>query len=826
MRFSSVMFASMLWLVGLPAVWAQADRPGGLPDDNYSGELKVIAIGGGKPPQPLQLPLRHTDVRIEVSGFVARAIVTQHYVNPFEQPIEAVYTFPLPDQAAVDGMDMTIGGRVIRGLIKKKEEARELYQQAKAAGKRTSLLEQERPNVFTQSVGNIMPGDEIEIEIRYVDILSFRDQGDFELVFPMVVGPRYIPGAALDKAGGGQSPDTDQVADASRITPPVLEPGQRSGHDISLTVTLDAGLPIRGLHSLSHAVDIRDISETQRSIALHASDTLPNKDFILRYQVAGKVPEMTLMAHHTAAGGGFFTFIAVPQQQVAEQQTVPRDLIFVLDTSGSMRGFPLDKAKQAMFQLIDGMRPTDRFNIVRFAGDTGTLWASPQPATVENLALAKRFVDSQRGAGGTEMRAGITEALRQAAAPERLRIAFLLTDGYVGNEAAIFDSIEKERRGARVFTLGVGSSVNRYLLDRAAVIGRGEAFYVRQDGRADEVIERFFRRVDRPALAHLEIDWGELDVSELTPARLPDLWQGQPIMLHGRYGSGGSGEIHISGRLGSQAYSKTLRVELPVHQPEHAVMASVWARAQVKQLMLEMARKGSSETLVEKITQLGLDYRLMTQWTSFVAVEERVVNAGGEQKTVMQPVELPEGVDYDGVFGAAAEATAVSALQIKSRVMPLAPSPAPYVLSAPSPAIVGRAVDSEQTRASGLLNKQEADIGLADKKAEKSVATAACQYRALSVSGGLKYPQVDTVLARAWVELCAKLQGQYQRAATVELELAIAADGSVSKVVLKQREKVADGLLQRLREAFASLRFAPVAGGGMAKITLRLLLQP
>ncbi len=199
-----------------------------------------------------------------------------------------------------------------------------------------------------------------------------------------------------------------------------------------------------------------------------------------------------------------------------------------------------------------------------------------------------------------------------------------------------------------------------------------------------------------------------------------------------------------------------------------------------------------------------------------MAVEERVVNAGGEQKTVMQPVELPEGVDYDGVFGAAAEATAVSALQIKSRVMPLAPSPA----------IVGRAVDSEQTRASGLLNKQEADIGLADKKAEKSVATAACQYRALSVSGGLKYPQVDTVLARAWVELCAKLQGQYQRAATVELELAIAADGSVSKVVLKQREKVADGLLQRLREAFASLRFAPVAGGGMAKITLRLLLQP
>jgi Ca-activated chloride channel family protein len=794
-------------LLLVPPLSCLADaRPGGLPANTAPGELKVLKLGDRPPDAPLQLPLQHTDVRISVSGFVARATVTQHYTNPFEQPIEAVYTFPLPDQAAVDGMTMHIGDKVIRGLIKRRDEAREIYERAKAAGKRTGLLEQERPNIFTQSVGNIMPGDAIEIEITYVDILRVRDEGAFELVFPMVVGPRYIPGRGMDKRGPGGSPDTDLVPDASRITPPVLKPGQRSGHDIRLQVDLDAVLPIHGVHSVSHAVDIEDRSASRRAISLHPSDTLPNKDFVLRWQVAGKAPEVALITHHEPQRGGFFTLLVMPQQQVTDEQAVPRDLIFILDTSGSMRGAPLQQSKQAMAKLIDGMRPSDRFNVVRFAGDTGTLWSEPKPNTPENAAAARRFVEQQRGAGGTEMRSGIIEALAQSSDPDRLRIAFLLTDGYVGNEEAILKTIEQERRGARIFTLGVGSSVNRYLLDRAATVGRGEAFYVRQDEDAGEVIERFFRRVDRPALAHVKIDWNGIDVTDLTPARVPDLWQGQPIKVHGRYRQGGPAEIRIQGRLGKQPYAKHLAVDFPQHQPDNALMASVWARAKVKELMLEMARKGQTEERVEQVTKLGLEYKLMTRWTSFVAVEEKVVNVDGKQKTVVQPVELPEGVSYEGVFGdterPVQEGMSMRALMAPATMLREMQARPP---GQPGPNLIGSMASAGDTRGDALDER--------------------CRWNALSVSGGLRYAEVARQLKAARPDLCHALQGKQSGEVVVRVLLMVAADGRVSGVVLEPRAKLSEALERALREELGRLRFGPVAGGGTARIKLRLMLR-
>jgi Ca-activated chloride channel family protein len=371
---------------------------------------------------------------------------------------------------------------------------------------------------------------------------------------------------------------------------------------------------------------------------------------VLRYQVAGMAPEMATIAHHDERGG-FFTLIVQPQHTVTDEQVVPRELIFIVDTSGSMRGFPIEKSKEAMRLLIKGMRSTDTFNVVRFAGDTGTLWHKPKPYTQTHAEEALRYVDRFRGQGGTEMRQGILEALAQPAAEGYLRIAFLLTDGYVGDEFRIFQAIEKERRGARVFSLGVGASVNRYLLDRAAEIGRGEAFYVRQDENSDQVINKFYQRVDRPALAHIEIDWGNLDVTELSPAKVPDLWAGQPIRLHGRYTKGGEETITVRGQLGNKPYIQRLPVELPQNEPAHEAMASVWARQQVRQLMTQMVRQGQTKELIEQVTQLGLNFRLMTQWTSFVAVEEKTVNTEGKPQTVVQPVEMPEGVSYEGVFG-------------------------------------------------------------------------------------------------------------------------------------------------------------------------------
>ena len=597
------------------------------------GTLEVTQLGGEIPKTKLEMPLKHTDVNIEISGFVASATVTQHYHNPFNKPIEAVYTFPLPNDAAVDSMQMTIGSRTINGLIKRRKEARQIYDQARAKGQRASLLEQERPNIFTQSVANIMPGDNVIITIRYVNILPYAE-GSYELVFPMVVGPRYTP----------------SNVDASRITPPVLKPGERSGHDIALAVKLDAGVAIKNVQSSSHIIDTKKINQHEQEIKLHSADRLPNKDFVLRYEVAGQVPEIATIAHHDKRGG-FFTLIIQPQRSVTDDQVIPRELIFIVDTSGSMYGFPIEKSKEAMRRLIKGMRSTDLFNVVRFAGDTGTLWSQPKPKTSANVNEALRYIKGFRGYGGTEMRTGIINALEQPATAGYLRIAFLLTDGYVGNEFGIFQAIEKERRGARVFSLGVGSSVNRYLLDRAAEIGRGEAFYVRQDENSDKVIEKFFQRVDRPALAHIEIDWGKLDVTELYPAKVPDLWAGQPIRIHGRYTKGGVETIKIRGQLANRAYEQQLRVELPQNAADHEAMASVWARQKVRKLKNQMVRQGQTTELVKQVTELGLNYKLMTQWTSFVAVEEKIVNVDGKPQTVVQPVELPEGVSYQGVFG-------------------------------------------------------------------------------------------------------------------------------------------------------------------------------
>jgi len=750
LKFFSAVFSNFVVLSACTNTQAgnfspQDQRPGKLALDMNPGSLLVTQLDGKAPDQKLEMPLQHTEVQIDVSGFVARATVTQKYHNPFDKPIEAVYTFPLPEDAAVDDMQMTIGNRVIKGLIKRREEARQLYEQAKRQGQRASLLEQERPNIFTQSVANILPGDDILVTIRYVNILKYAE-GHYELVFPMVVGPRYIPGETVIGQTGTEWPkDTNVgltqrwpktlsffkklsfsspliqgilrkscsiVPDASKITPPVLKPGERTGHDISLAINLEAGVPIQNLLSISHKIDVTDISNHAKTLQLHPSDTLPNKDFVLRYEVAGQTPEMATIAHHDERGG-FFTLIIQPQRTVTEEEVMPRELIFIVDTSGSMSGFPIEKSKEAMRKLIKGMRSSDTFNVVRFSGDTGTLWNRPKPYTAANVEEAMQYVGNFQGGGGTEMQQGILEALGQPAADGYLRLAFLLTDGYVGDEERILQTIEKERRGARVFSLGVGSSVNRYLLEGAAKVGRGEAFYVRQDEDSTAVIDRFFSRVDRPALGYITIDWGKLEVEQLYPANIPDLWAGQPIRIHGRYTQGGEEEVVIRGQLGKQPYEQTLRIRLPLQESAHEAMATVWARQKVQELMDSMVKLGQTAALVEEVTQVGLTFRLMTQWTSFVAVEEKVVNLQGQPQTVVQPVEMPEGVSYEGVFG---ESSAkLEAAKLSPNV---AISPAPMMKFAPSRGAPASASRESREELDGFVVGGNAVMNQ-EKKAEK-----------------------------------------------------------------------------------------------------------
>jgi Ca-activated chloride channel family protein len=617
--------------------------------------------------RPTQLfPLKHTDVKIEISGFLARARVTQQFENPFPDKIEAVYTFPLPQQAAVDDMTLTVGDRVVKAKIKKREDAKAIYEAARARGHVAGLLDQERPNIFTQSVANIMPGEKITVTISYVETLKYED-GSYELLFPMVVGPRYIPGQPTGtseqpstKLGGDWAYDTDQVPDASRITPSVAKPGTRAGHDISIDLQLDAGLPLESLQSRTHDVTIEKPAPDRAVVRLKNQATIPNKDFILRYDVAGKKIGDAVLTHRNGQSGhdGFFTLILQPPDRVTPAEVTPKELIFVLDTSGSMSGFPIEKAKETMNLALEGLNPNDTFNLITFSGDTHILFPEPVPATKEDLRKAQAFLKSRAGGGGTEMMKAIRAALDPSDSQKHVRIVCFMTDGYVGNDMEIIAEVQKHPN-ARVFSFGIGSSVNRFLLDKMAEQGRGEVEYVGLNDDGSAAARRFHERVQNPLLTDISVDWGALKVTEVYPQRLQDLFSAKPVVLTGRYVHPGKGTITLHGKLAGRPVTREIRVELPETQPQHDVLATLWARTRIEDLTARDysgIQQGTAKPEVRlAITQLGLDYRLLTQYTSFVAVEEMTITEGGQPRRIDVPVEIPEGVSYEGIFGGRGE---------------------------------------------------------------------------------------------------------------------------------------------------------------------------
>ncbi|NIM06078.1 MAG: DUF4159 domain-containing protein [Armatimonadetes bacterium] len=643
-----LMLVVLFALVAAAMLWpSPRESAAAAPEMDTPGSLNVIVKPGQK---LLTCPLEHTDVEGWVTGDIARVRVTQRFSNPYEHPIEAVYVFPLPENSAVNEMIMRIGKRTVRGLIKEREEARTIYEAAKLAGKTASLLEQERPNIFTQSVTNIMPGDPIEISIWYVQDLRY-DRGRYEFTFPMVVGPRYIPGQALPgpDRGGGWSPDTTRVPDASRITPPVLTPEERTGHDISLTLHLDAGVPARDVRSKSHDVRIDSPRKGPMTVSLAAHDTLPNKDFSLSWQVAGKRPEIGLLTHW-GGESGYFSLIIQPKANFSAGEITPKEMVFCLDTSGSMSGLPIEKSKEVVKLCLEEMGPKDTFQVIRFAGSAATFSPTPVPATQDNIDKASDFIDKMRGGGGTEMLKGIEASLAFPQDKNRMRIVAFLTDGYIGNEKEILARIEDKLGAARIFSFGIGSSTNRYLLVKMAQLGRGVSQFVRQDENPDAAVRSFVDRISRPYLTDIEIEWSGVEVKDIYPSYVPDLFADQPVILHGRYEKPGKGEITIRGKVAGQPWQTKKEVILPAQQPDNQALATLWARTCIEDMLDQMYR-GEDAEIVAEVTRLALAYQLMSPYTSFVAVEEKVVNQDGELVTVQVPVPMPEGVDYEGVFG-------------------------------------------------------------------------------------------------------------------------------------------------------------------------------
>lgn len=609
-----------------------------------SGSLIAVNAMG----QPTSAcPLKHTEVKAEISGFISRVVVTQQFENNLNEKIEAVYTFPLPQNAAVDDMTMVIGTRTVKGKILPREEAQAAYDAAKSSGKVASLLDQQRPNIFTQSVANILPGEQVKITISYVETLKYEN-GAYEFVFPMVVGPRYIPGRA-SRVQRGHAPNTDRVPDASLITPTTVPAGMRSGHDISLEVTLDAGLIVDAVTSKSHRVDIERPDPHSARLRLKEGSTIPNKDFVLRYDVAGQAIQDALLTHRSDKGG-YFTMILQPPDRVKAEDVMPKELVFVLDTSGSMEGFPIAKAKETMKLALDSLYPSDTFNLITFAGDTHILFPEPVPATRENLRRAQAFLTSRAGEGGTEMMSAIKAALKPSDDQSHVRIVCFMTDGYVGNDMEVVAEIKKHQN-ARVFAFGIGQSVNRFLLDKMAEAGRGEVEYVSLGDDGSAAARRFHERVRNPLLTDISIDWSGLPVADVYPQRIPDLFGAKPVVLTGRYTSPGNATIRLKGKVAGNDFVREIPVAFPETMASHDVLAPLWARARIDDLMgqdYDGAQNGNIKAeLKDTITQLGIEYRLMTQFTSFVAVEEMIVTDGDQPRRIDVAVEVPAGMKTD-----------------------------------------------------------------------------------------------------------------------------------------------------------------------------------
>ncbi len=601
------------------------------------GELHALRDG-----QAIPLPLKHTEVNAEITAFVASVAVRQEYQNPWEVKIEAEYVFPLPEDSAVTDFVMVIGERRIRGVIREREEARRIYEEARRQGHRAALLTQERPNIFTQKVANIEPGKEIDVEITYFHPLHYSE-GEYEFVFPMVVGPRYNPPG--DRDGIGATGREGRGASGQKVEVAYMKPDERSGHDIGLSVKLAAGVELEKLYSPTHAVEVRREEDNRATVSLRANDSIPNRDFVLRYRLAGERLRSVLLTNR-GDKGNTFALLLHPPATIAQSERMPREMIFVLDCSGSMSGTPIAKAKQAVTRCLKNLDKDDTFQVIRFSEQASEFASAPVAASGENVRRALSYVARLEGEGGTNMIEGIKAALDFPHEEGRLRVVSFLTDGYIGNEDEILAAIHERLGDTRIFSFGVGTAVNRHLIESMASFGRGAVAYVGLEDSTGREVDRFFELMARPCLTDVEVDWGGMQVKDVYPRKIPDLFPGRPVVITGRFDGDGSTALRIHGRAGRDRVSTTLRVNLDDARSRHPALASLWARSRLRDLANEQVYSPSDE-LRHEMLNTSLDHRVLCRYTAFLAVDSLLTTAGDHGVSVRVPVPVPEGVRYD-----------------------------------------------------------------------------------------------------------------------------------------------------------------------------------
>jgi len=611
-----------------------------------------------------RLPLKSTQAHVSISGVIADVTVTQVYKNEGHKPLEAVYVFPASTRAAVYGMKMTIGERTITAKIREREQARQEYNQAKQAGKSASLLEQHRPNVFQMNVANILPSDVIQVELKYTELLVPTDTV-YEFIYPTVVGPRYVD--RQDHEAGSSDTWTAN---------PYLHQGEPPTYTFNIAVDISAGLPIQDIACDSHKTGINYNGLSFASVTLDPSEKQGgNRDFILKYRLAGGEIETGLLLFE-GKEENFFLLMMQPPKNVVKSQIPPREYIFIVDVSGSMHGFPLDISKKLLKDLIGNLRPTDTFNVLLFAGGSHLMSEHSLPATLQNITHAINIIDRQRGGGGTRLLPALKKALCLPKTQGFSRSIVIATDGYVSVEEQAFDLIRNNLDRANMFTFGIGSSVNRHLIEGMARVGMGEPFVITNLEQASEKANKFRKLIESPVLTEIKIDFGRFKAFDMEPPSIPDVLADRPVIVFGKWRGRPRGIISIQGFTGEHAFSKKVEVSGITPLQTNSALRYLWARYRIA-LLSDYNKLNKQDERVHEVTQLGLTYNLLTAYTSFVAVDTRIRIKDGQAITVKQPLPLPQGVSDYAVGGnrsfagksVSSFATAPSILGFKNQVM-------------------------------------------------------------------------------------------------------------------------------------------------------------
>ncbi len=611
----------------------------------------------------------NTDVTMQVSGIVARVSVRQEFRNDGNEWTEGIYVFPLPDRAAVDRMRLHIGERFIEGEIREREQARKEFERARDDGRKASLVEQQRPNLFTTSVANIAPGERIVVEIEYLEDLRY-DNGTFSIRFPMTLTPRYIPGAELpDRKGSGWSPDTTRVSDASLITPPQVTASK--DHRISLRASIDAGLPLEIVASRYHPVDVSE-DENRYTVSLADAAVPMDQDFELLWRPSRSAMPRAMMFSETVAGQPHYLLMVVPPDSAAD--TAPgmaRELIFVVDTSGSMHGNSIAQAKQALERALDGLGANDRFNIIEFNSTTRALYHQSVAADAASIRHARTFVQGLEANGGTEMRPALRLALDSATSESHLRQIVFITDGSVGNEDELYAMIETRLGAARLFTVGIGSAPNSWFMRKAAELGRGTFVVIGALHEVAEKMDRLFDKLGHPQVTNISVSWPGGAVTESYPAIVPDLYLGEPVTVRARatgpFQPGAA--VRVSGDSSAGAWTTDLPLAGDDDDPG---IAALWARARIAALH-DDERRGADPALIRKaLVDTAIAHHLVSKHTSLVAVDKTPARTGDPLAREQVPNLLPYGQSMNAIFGFPATATNAPVLQRRGLALLLA----------------------------------------------------------------------------------------------------------------------------------------------------------